>query len=150
MQIVIHEASRADLAKIQTILRQAQLSTDDILVEGTRYWLAEDADRSPIGVVGLELGRTAVLLRSATVNPSFQGQGWGTSLVQWALDTATCTGYHYAYLFSTGAGAYWQRLQFQEVPVAELVAALPEAPQVKQYEQLGWLPTEIAWRRNLK
>jgi hypothetical protein len=42
-----------------------------------------------------------------------------------------------------------QRLKFPEVPVSELVAALPEAPQVVQYEQQSWLPTKVAWRRDL-
>jgi hypothetical protein len=30
--------------------------------------------------------------------------------------------------------------------VPELVAALPDAPQVHQYSRMGWLPTEVAWR----
>ena len=38
---------------------------------------------------------------------------------------------------------------FHEVPVPELVAALPAAPQVRHYDALGWLPTEVAWRRDL-
>ncbi len=42
-----------------------------------------------------------------------------------------------------------QRLKFPAVPVSELVAALPEAPQVVSYEQQSWLPTEVAWRRDL-
>ncbi|GLV55910.1 GNAT family N-acetyltransferase [Dictyobacter sp. S3.2.2.5] len=149
-QTSIREANLIDTLKIETLLRQTQLSADDILADGTRYWLAEKADGSPIGVVGLELGHGATLLRSVAVSPSFQGQGWGMHLVQWALDAATRAGYQYAYLFSTQAGTYWQRLKFQKVPVSELVAALPEAPQVKRYELLGWLPTEVAWRRDLK
>jgi N-acetylglutamate synthase-like GNAT family acetyltransferase len=149
-QISIREANHTDIPQIHTILRQAQLSTDDILADGTRYWLAEDADGQPIGVVGLELGHSAVLLRSAAVSPSCRGQGWGASLVQQALDAAAHAGYHHIYLFSTGAGAYWQRFNFHEVPVSELVTALPKAQQVKQYEVMGWLPTEIAWRRDLQ
>ena len=145
--ISIREANKADIATIQTLLMQAQLSTDDILADKTRYWLAHNADGEPIGVVGLELGDSSVLLRSAAVSSSLRGQGFGTALVQHALGAAT--GYRYVYLFSTEAGAYWQRLHFHEVPVSELVAALPEVPQVKQYEVLGWLPTEVAWRRDL-
>ena len=38
---------------------------------------------------------------------------------------------------------------FHEVPVSELIAVLPDAPQVHRYEMLGWLPTEVAWRRDL-
>jgi predicted N-acetyltransferase YhbS len=70
-------------------------------------------------------------------------------LVQHAVDAAVSAGYRRIYLFSTGAGAYWQRLGFREVAVAELVSAMLAAPQVKRYEVLGWLPTEVAWRRDL-
>ena len=148
-QVAIREARRIDMQKIEAVLKQTRLSADDVLVDGTRYWLAEDTDGCPFGVIGLEFGQTAVLLRSAAVCPPFQGQGWGTFLVQQALDAARHAGYQRVYLFSTGAGAYWQRLHFQEVPVAELVAVLGEAPQVRRYELLGWLPTEVAWRRDL-
>jgi hypothetical protein len=52
----------------------------------------------------------------------------------------------FVYLFSTDAGEYWTRQGFYEVPVPELVEALPDAPQVHHYRNIGWLPTEIAWR----
>ena len=42
-----------------------------------------------------------------------------------------------------------QQLKFPAVPVSELVAALPEAPQVVSYEHQSWLPTEVAWRGDL-
>jgi hypothetical protein len=42
-----------------------------------------------------------------------------------------------------------QRLKFPAVPVSELVVALSKAPQVVQYEQQSWLPTEVACRRDL-
>ena len=114
---LIREASLADISKLQTVLIQAQLSDDDILADGTRYWLAENVDGQPVGIVGLELGETAVLLRSAAVSLSLRGQGLATSLVQRALDAAA--GYRHVYLFSTGAGAYWQRLGWCLVPVSE-------------------------------
>jgi N-acetylglutamate synthase-like GNAT family acetyltransferase len=145
--VAIREAGLADITKLQAVLKEARLSTDDLLVDGTRYWLAEDGERQPVGMVGLELGISVVLLRSAAVRPSWRGQGLGTSLVQHALDAAS--GSRHVYLFSTGAGAYWRQLGFREVPVSELVAALPQAPQVRQYERLGWLPTEVAWRCDL-
>jgi N-acetylglutamate synthase-like GNAT family acetyltransferase len=55
---LIREASLADISKLQTVLIQAQLSDDDILADGTRYWLAENVDGQPVGIVGLELGET--------------------------------------------------------------------------------------------
>jgi len=146
-KVTIREAGFADITKLRAVLIQAQLSTDDLLVDGTRYWLAEDGEGQPVGVIGLELGITVVLLRSAAVSPSWRGQGLGTLLVQRALDVAS--GYRYVYLFSTGAGEYWRKLGFREVPVPELVAVLPEAPQVRRYEQLGWLSSELAWRCDL-
>lgn len=145
--VVIREAGRADIEKLQSVLTEAGLSTDDLLVGGTRYWLAEDDERWAVGAIGLELGETAVLLRSAAVIPLWRDQGLGASLVQRILDATS--GYQHIYLFSTGAGEFWQRLGFVCVPVPELVAALPTVPQVKQYKRLGWLPTEVAWRRDL-
>jgi len=149
IDVFIREASLADISQIQTILTQVGLSTDDILVQGTRYWLAEDIHKQAVGTIGLELGQGAVLLRSAAILPSLHGQGIGTYLVQHALHDAITSGYQRVYLFSTEAGTYWQRLGFREVPVSEHVAALPNAPQVRRYTILGWLPTEVSWRRDL-
>ncbi len=148
--IVIQEANLADLSKIHTILTQVQLSAYAVLVAGTRYWLAENTHKQLVGTIGLELGQDAVLLRSAAISPSHQNQGIGNHLVRHALYTAEVAGYQHVYLFSTEAGAYWQRFGFCEVPVAELVSALPDTPQVKQYAALGWLPTEVAWHLALK
>lgn len=149
VDIFIREASLADIPQISRILTQVGLSTDDILVQGTRYWLVEDIDKQPVGTIGLEPGQDAVLLRSAAILPSLHGQGIGTYLVQHVLDKAKVAGYQHVYLFSTDARTYWQRMGFREVPVSEHVAALPNAPQVQRYTLLGWLPTEVSWRRDL-
>ena len=148
MDIVIREAGHADLFNLQGLLTQVGLSAADILTPGTHYWLAMDDTEQPIGVIGFEAGHDAVLLRSVAVKPSLHGQGIGTRLVKHALAAAAAHNYRYVYLFSTDAGTYWQRQNFHEVPVSEVVAALPGAPQVKEYERLGWLPTEVAWRYN--
>ncbi len=149
VELFIREAGLADLPHICTILAQVELSSDDVLVHGTRYWLAEDVYKQPVGTIGLELGQDAVLLRSAAVIPPLHGQGIGTYLVQHALHEAKAAGYRRVYLFSTDAGTYWRHMDFREVPVSEHVKALPNALQVKRYKTLGWLPTEISWRRDL-
>ncbi len=149
IDIFIREASLTDISKIHALLAQVQLSSDDILVNDTRYWLAEDRHQQPVGAIGLELGKGSVLLRSAAISPSLHGQGIGTYLVQHVLNEASSGGYQHVYLFSTDAGTYWHRLGFCEVPVSELVAALPNTSQVQKYKVLGWLPTEVAWRRDL-
>ena len=93
------------MVQIHTILTQAGLSTDDILVQGTRYWLAEDIHKQPVGTIGLELGQDAALLSSAAILASLRGQGIGTYLVQHILSEATVAGYQRVYLFSTDTGA---------------------------------------------
>ncbi len=147
--ISIREATVQDTDRVKALLVANQQSVQDVLVPGTRYWLAETAHRQVIGTIGLEFGSDAVLLRSAGVLGLWRGQGIGAALTQLALDDATRAGFRIVYLFSTGAGGYWSRWGFYEVPVPELVAALPTAPQVRHYAALGWLPSEIAWRRDL-
>src|SRR5262245_25196406 len=148
--LIIREATSGEAERICALLAQMRLGTDSVLSPGTRYWLAEDSSGQLAGVVGLEYGAEAVLLRSAAVDPSARGRGIGAVLVSEALRSAAFDGYPRAYLFSTGAGLYWIKLGFCEVPVPELIAALPDAPQVRRYEELGWLPTEVAWRRDLE
>ena len=147
-EAVLHEASASDAEAIRAFLQPLHLGIDNILAPGTRYWLAEQAGEL-LGVVGLEFGDGVALLRSAAVSPAARGGGIGAALTERALAEAQAAGCACVYLFSTGAGPYWQRFGFVEVPVSELVAALPHAPQVLRYEELGWLPTEIAWRRDL-
>jgi N-acetylglutamate synthase-like GNAT family acetyltransferase len=147
---IIREAGQDEAERICALLAQMHLGTDSVLARGTRYWLADAAGGRVAGVVGLEYGAHAVLLRSAAVDPQTRGRGLGTALVREALRSAGAAGYRWAYLFSTGAGSYWTKLGFSEAPVPELVAALPDAPQVRRYQELGWLPTEVAWRLELE
>jgi N-acetylglutamate synthase-like GNAT family acetyltransferase len=142
---IIREAQPGEAERIRALLAQLHLGTDSVLAPGTRYWLAEGAGGQVIGVVGLEYGAEAALLRSAAVDPQTRGCGVGAALVREALRSATAEGFRRVYLFSTGAGPYWIKLGFRQAPVPELVAALPDAPQVRRYEELGWLPTEVAW-----
>ena len=141
----IREAEPREAERVCALLAQLHLGVDNVLAPGTRYWVAEGPGHELVGVVGLEYGAEVVLLRSAAVDPLARGRGVGAALVREALRSAASAGYARAYLFSTGAGPYWAKLGFRQIPVPELVAALPEAPQVRRYEELGWLPTEVAW-----
>ena len=78
--------------------------------------------------------------------PDHRGNSIGTRLLETAVNGARDQQKRNVYLFSTDAGEYWTHQGFQEVPVSELVEALPDAPQVHHYRDIGWLPTEIAWR----
>jgi N-acetylglutamate synthase-like GNAT family acetyltransferase len=137
-------ATQNDLEVVRDILETSQLSAHGILEPNTTYWLAEIND--PAGCIGLEWGARAALLRSAAVLPDHRGNGIGTRLLETALNGARDRQKRFVYLFSTDAGEYWTHQGFQEVPVPELVKALPDVPQVHHYRDIGWLPTEIAWR----
>lgn len=147
--ITIREAWSGDIPRLQALLSEIGLSSEGLLESRSRYWLAEDEQGEPAGVIGLELGDRAALLRSAGVRLDLRGRGIGNKLVQQALAVAVNSDYQQIYLFSTDAGTYWQRHRFLEVPVTELVERLPAVPQVKHYEQMGWLSDEIAWRLDL-
>jgi N-acetylglutamate synthase-like GNAT family acetyltransferase len=147
--VLIRTANEADRALLPQLLEACHLEQFDVLAPGTRYWLAEGPTGELVGIVGLEFGAGAALLRTAGVRPEWRGRGLGARLTQTALEHARAAGMMRVYLFSTGAGPYWQRHGFREVPVPELVAALPDAPQVLRYAELGWLPTEVAWRCDL-
>jgi N-acetylglutamate synthase-like GNAT family acetyltransferase len=149
LPVTLREALPTDQAVIEAVLAVCGLRSEGVLTSDSRYWVAELDTGSVIGVVGLEFSTTAALLRSAGVVPTWRGHGLGTALLQRALIEAGLAGRSIVYLFSTDAGAYWSRQGFVEVPVAEVVAALPIAFQVLHYAELGWLPTEIAWRKDI-
>jgi N-acetylglutamate synthase-like GNAT family acetyltransferase len=113
--------------------------------DGSSYWVAVNDSGSVIGCVGLEHGEHASLLRSAAVLPESQGMGVARALSLAAIESARDQGDLALYLFSTGAGPYWQRLGFVEVPVDDLVRALPTVPQVRSGIERGWLAEEVAW-----
>lgn len=140
----IREARSDDQPALEALLALGDLSVYGLLAPESRYWLASGPE-GVLGTVGLEYGPRAVLLRSAVVHPQWRNRGLGAALVRTALGAAAAQ-VPDVYLFSTGAGPYWQRFGFVEVPVSELVDALPNAPQVRYFADKGWLPDEVAWR----
>lgn len=148
-EMTIRPASMVDFDVITHLLKEADLFSQDVLAVGTRYWVVEDRDEKVVGCLGMELGKEAVLLKSAAVKPAFRKKGLAERLVQEAVSFAVAHGYQRAYLFSVRSGGYWQRLGFREVPVAELVEALQDAYQVRHFQRIGKLPTEHAWKHEL-
>lgn len=149
IEFTIREALPADLEAISALLRDSGLDPAGVLAAGSRYWVAEEPGML-LGVVGLEYGPRAVLLRSAAVRSTMRGRGVGSQLFGRAYAAAAAGGITAVYCFSTDAGDYWVRQGFREVPVPELCEALPDAFQVHHYQELGWLPTEVAWRKDLR
>lgn len=145
----IREAKANDIHAIGSLLREHDLRTEGVLETGTRYWVAEECVRV-VGAIGLELGDASVLLRSAIVDPRWRGNGLGRELTGAALGWARTAGYRFAYCFRTDAGTYWVARGFRGCSVEEVVHALRNAPQVELFARLGWLPTEEAFRIDLR
>jgi N-acetylglutamate synthase-like GNAT family acetyltransferase len=121
----------------------------DFLAPPCRYW-AYTLAGAIVGTVGLEYGPARGLLRTAFVHPAHRGSGIGHALVKALFAEARRAGLHRVYLFSTGAGGYWERLGFRRVAVQEVVEELPDTPQVRDYRARGCLGTEVAYRLDLE
>lgn len=133
---------------VMSLIATSDLRPEDILAEGTRYWGAF-AHHTLVGVIGCEYEGRYALLRSALVLHPYRGYGIAAQLTQTLLQAARDTGLKTVYLFSTDAGAYWVRQGFCKTSVAEVVQDMPGAYQVKLFDRLGWLPTEVAYRYDL-
>ncbi|WP_243715406.1 GNAT family N-acetyltransferase [Micromonospora sp. KC207] len=141
-------ARSADSEELTAFLTGQGLSPQDVLAPGTRYWLTRDA-AGPAVAAGLERQGHCVLLRSVAVRPDLRGCGAARRLVEHVLAEAAAQEGRTAYVFSTSAGAFWERLGFRPVPVAEAAEVLSDAPQVRRYRETGALADEAAWRRDL-
>ena len=112
-------------------------------VMGTPWWRNDGLITGHHQVPGL------LWLTHEVHDPVFRRQGLGATLTYTAFEGCRMAGRRIVYCFSTGAGSYWQRFGFREVSVREVIDALPDSPQVNHFDRIGWLPTEIAWRRDL-
>lgn len=149
MNCSISPATPRDVERIFSFLEHVHLVREGLFESGTLCWISEGDAGELAGIIGLEVGETVALLRSAGVHPDVQGRGLGKRLVEHVFEYCRKTGLLTVYCFSTGAGDYWKKHGFYEVSVSEVVTALPQSPQVKDFERRGWLPTEVAWRKDL-
>ncbi len=145
----ITPARPTDYDRILSLIQHVKLLTDDLLTVGTRYCVAQTEAGELAGCAGLEFGTDAVLFRSLAVYEAYRGDGLARRLIDHALNEAQAEGYHHAYCFSTRAADYFARIGFCEVPVTQLAAALPDAPQVVRFAAIGKLAGERAWVREL-
>lgn len=147
MDLRVERARQDDRDAMTEVLEACGLSSFGILAPGTLYWVCR-AEEGLAGTCGLELGDRCALLRSVGVIESQRGKGIAEQLIGCALLEATRLDLPDVYLFSKDTGGYFERLGWREVPVGEVAARLPLAPQVRRYEQIGWYPDERAFVRS--
>lgn len=145
---VIRKPAGLDLAAWKALLAREQMRTED-LGEPSGFWLVAHETGQLVGGCGLEFGDGAALLRSLVVAPPLRRQGLGAALADACAEEAKRRGATWLYCFATGAPTFFQASGFRETTPDEVAASLPEAPQVKLYARLKWLPTERAFRRDL-
>jgi N-acetylglutamate synthase-like GNAT family acetyltransferase len=145
---VIRKPAGLDVAAWRALLAEASMRTED-LGAPAGFWLVAHESGALVGGAGLEFAPDAALLRSLVVAPALRRRGLGLALADACADEARRRGAAWLYTFSTDAPAFFQAAGFRETTPDEIAAALPEAPQVKLYQRLKWLPTERAFRRDL-
>ena len=129
-EIVIEQTR--DLARVRSLLEQAAMITEGIEWPPACYLLAFDGDEA-VGVVGVEPILDSALIRSLFVMESHRRRKIGEQLVAAARKAAHTRGARQLYLFSTGAGGFFERMGFQRVSVSDLTAALRGTPQTDYY-----------------
>jgi N-acetylglutamate synthase-like GNAT family acetyltransferase len=129
-----------DFALVRAMLARGGLTTDGIEWPAACYLAAYFGDDA-IGVIGVEPKIDAALIRSLYVDESMRRRGIGAALVAAARKAAHTRGARHLYLFSTGAGEFFERHGFAVVPVADVVAVLRDVPQVEFYRAR---PKELA------
>ena len=149
MNLNITTAQPADYDQIIGLLQHVKLLTDDVLVAGTRYWMAQTEAGDVAACAGIEFGDDAILFRSLAVYEDYRGEGLALRLIQNALDEAKAEQKHHAYCFSMRAADYFLRIGFAEVPVSQLVNALPNVPQVVRFAKIGKLANERGFHKVL-
>ena len=143
----VERARSDDRDAMAALLGACGLSSAGILAPGTLYWVCR-AEEGLIGTCGIELGERCALLRSVCVMEHHRGKRIADQLIHSALQEAIRLDLQRVYLLSKGTGGYFERLGWREVPVAELAARLPQAPQVRRYDEVGWYPNERAFVRS--
>ena len=115
-------ATDAHWPAVRSLLEAAGLPLDGVHEHLGDFVVALEGDEA-VGVAGLELRGGDALLRSVAVRPDRRDRGLGAALADAALRRASSLGARRAWLLTTGAAGYFERLGFgrasrDEVPDA--------------------------------
>lgn len=126
---VIHEAHRADVEAIRSLLRQAQLPIAGLEDQFPGAYLVVRYGPQIVGAGGIERHGSAGLLRSVVVAREHAGRGLGTRIVRRLLMRTSAEGVGKVFLLTATAAGYFERFGF--VPVSreqapERIRSTPE------------------------
>ncbi|MBP1807710.1 arsenic resistance N-acetyltransferase ArsN2 [Rubellimicrobium aerolatum] len=112
-----------DASDLRAALAAERLPTDD-LTEPGRTFLRLVREGATLGFGGYERHGDAALLRSLVVLPAARGQGLGGEAVRLLLHQAAEEGARHAYLLTTSAVPFFERLGFVRVERASAPEAI--------------------------
>jgi len=144
----IKQAMDADVALLQQVLADNAQSRN-ISVTSPNLYLYAESNGAVIGLTGVELCHKKALIRSTGVLHKYRCNGIASALFQELVQYLRKLGIEQLYLFSKDTGAFWQRHGFKACEIAEVIAELPETPQVKVYMEDGSIWNDIAWQRKI-
>jgi len=106
--------ARGDLRRLAELLDAERLPSGDLREPDVRLFAFRDGDAA-IGYAGLEIHGTDALLRSVVVDPARRRAGLGRAIVEATLAQAHRLGATRAFLLTTSAKAYFERLGFVSI-----------------------------------
>lgn len=107
----LRSAASADLPAIERLLSTCGLPRAGVR-EGLAGFIVAEQDGAVIAVIGLEVHGPYGLLRSAAVEPAWQGRGIGRGLVARVIAEARARRLRGLYLLTTTAAAYFPAFGF--------------------------------------
>ncbi len=145
MKLQIDKAGPADRELVTSLLKEADLLTED-LPAGLEHFLLAREEGALVGVAGMELYQGVGLLRSVAVHPDHQGKGIARKLVEQLLAGVDTQDVEAVYLITTTADHYFDRYGFELVNREQVPVAIQ---QTRQFS--GLCPTSaVVMKRNLK
>lgn len=104
----------SDLPHLTELLDAEGLPSGDLSEPGVRLFAFREGDAT-VGYAGLEVYGTDALLRSVVVDPARRRAGLGRAVVEATLAEARRLGATRAFLLTTTAKAYFERLGFVSI-----------------------------------
>jgi len=114
----IRTAQEADLPMIHTLLTENGLTTDGVKENLNNFLVADH--QGIVGVIGLELSDTAVMLRSLAIDKEMRKRGIGSALVEHSLNIAQTGGRKEMYLLTNTADKFASRWGFSNIERSEI------------------------------
>ena len=110
-------------------LRAAGLPTEDLAGSPGRFFSFRTLGGTTVGHGGFEVHGGDVLLRSIAVNPPARGRGIGRAVALLLMSRALDQGARRAWLLTTSAAPFFERLGFKATPRETAPPAIRQTPQ---------------------